>query len=73
MSEKPTCATCRFCIGLFGAAVSPDETTGMCVRRAPTPAINTFAAVNAVWPSVSVTSWCGEYEARAHEQADQKG
>lgn len=51
-----SCGNCVF--------LKPNEIgarTGICRRKAPSPNVTQLGDANAVWPSVYLTDWCGEY------------
>ncbi len=56
MKAKPTCEACSF------FAQDEDPRDGVCRRHAPRPV---SSAINAVWPTVFASAWCGEWRPEA--------
>lgn len=56
--SAPRCSDCRF-FHADGARTLNGAPIGECRRHSPTPA--QFMSRMAVWPTVSVTAWCGEF------------
>ncbi len=59
VGAEPTCKTCPF------FAPNDYDTSGECRALPPTPHIDSYGDVSALFPGVSGSEWCGKHPGRA--------